>query len=190
MLQEAKKFIHVQEPANKIRLKMSVPEPAPKIALKVGRPSPADSPAPQTNGSNGTPANGASRKNPFGGSYSSATPVPNLDQLDRARSMSGSAPSPTPSGSAAIKNEEIARNSPALQAANYNYRAPSQAVSTPGLSGAGMPPPSTPGVPPQNMYSTGGYAQSFPHPAMYAQNPAVDNKWRPEGQSKTPLNLP
>jgi hypothetical protein len=163
---------------------MSVPEPAPKIALKVGRPSPADSPAPQTNGSNGTPANGASRRNPFGGS--SATPMPHLEQLDRARSMSGSAPSPTPSGSAAIKHEEIARNSPALQAANYNYRAPSQAVSTPGLPGAVMPPPSTPGVPPQNMYSASGYAQSFPHPAMYAQNPAVDNRWRPEGQSKMP----
>jgi hypothetical protein len=166
-----------------------MPETAPKITLKLGgRPSPADSPAPQTNGSNGAPPNGASRRNPFGGSYSAASPLPNLDPLERARSMSGSAASPTLSNSAAVKNEDVARNSPAIQVANYNnYHPPSQPVSTPGLPGNGMLPPSTPGLP-QNMYTAGGYAQSFQHPAMYqAPNPAVDNIWRPEGQSKTLL---
>ncbi|TVY29978.1 Protein polybromo-1 [Lachnellula hyalina] len=184
LLQEAKKSIHVQEPANKIRLKM--PEPAPKITLKLGgRPSPADSPAPQTNGSNGATLNGAPRKNPFVGSVSGATPLPNLDPLERAKSMSDSAASPTPSNSAAVKSEEVAHKSPAIQTANYNnYRPLSQPVSTPGPLGNGMLPPSTPGIPTPNLFNSGGYAQSFQHPTMFqAPNPAVDNKWRPEGQT-------
>ncbi|TVY19201.1 Chromatin structure-remodeling complex subunit rsc1 [Lachnellula arida] len=194
LLQEAKKYIHVPEPANKIRLKM--PEPAPKITLKLGgRPSPADSPAPQTNGSNGAALNGASRKNPFVASVSGTTPLPNLDPLERAKSTSDSAASPTPSNSAAVKNEEVAHKSPAIQTANYNnYRPPSQPASTPGPPGNGMLPPSTPGLPTPglptpglptpNLFNSGGYAQSFQHPTTYqAPNPAVDNKWRPEGQT-------
>lgn len=170
-----------------------MPEPAPKITLKLGgRPSPADSPAPQTNGSNGAAINGTSRKNPFVGSVSGATPLPNIDPLERAKSMSDSATSPTPSNSAAVKNEEVAHKSPAIQTANYNnYRPPSQPVSTPGPPANGMLPPSTPGLPTPalptpNLFNSGGYAQSFQHPTVYqAPNPAVDNKWRPEGQSKT-----
>lgn len=180
----------VPEPAGpKIKLKM--PEPAPKILLKFGggggKASPAESPAPQTNGSNGSdaPVNGTVRRNPFGGS--SSTPVPILDQLDRARSMSGSAgavPSPTPSNAALVKNEEGARNSPAIAAA-YGYRGSSQAVSTPGLNGNGMPPPSTPGLPQQNQYSQGGYAQSFNHQAQYQPpNPSYESKWRQPGKGK------
>jgi hypothetical protein len=184
----------VPEPAGpKIKLKM--PEPGPKITLKFGgsRASPADSPAPQpapqTNGSNGVAANGLSRRNPFGGSHAVPTPLPNLDQLDRARSMSGSVPSPTTSNSGLVKNEDVARNSPAL-AQNYNsYRGGSQGVSTPGLSGNGMPPPSTPGLP--NIYSQGGgYAQSFNHqPPYQPPNPSFDSKWRQPGKSKQSLKL-
>lgn len=170
-----------------------MPEPGPKITLKFGpggsRASPADSPAPQlapqTNGLNGTAPNGLSRRNPFGGSHSTATPIPNLEQLERARSMSGSVPSPTPSNSAPVKNEEAARNSPALAPGYNTYRGGSQAVSTPGLSGNGMPPPSTPGLP--NIYSQGGYAQSFNHQPQYQPpNPSFDSKWRQPGKSKLP----
>ncbi|PMD38186.1 Bromodomain-containing protein-like protein [Hyaloscypha variabilis F] len=186
LFQEAKAV--VAEPAGpKIKLKM--PEPGPKITLKFGgsRASPADSPAPQpapqTNGSNGVAANGLSRRNPFGGSHAVPTPLPSLDQLDRARSMSGSVPSPTTSNSGLVKNEDVARNSPAL-APNYNsYRGGSQGVSTPGLSGNGMPPPSTPGL--QNIYSQGGgYAQSFNHqPPYQPPNPSFDSKWRQPGKT-------
>lgn len=166
-----------------------MPEPGPKITLKFGgsRASPADSPAPQlapqTNGSNGMAPNGLSRRNPFGGSHSSATPIPNLEQLERARSMSGSVSSPTPSNSALVKNEDAARNSPALQTNYSSYRGGSQAASTPGLSGNGMPPPSTPGLP--TMFSQGGYAQSFNHQTPYQPpNPSFDSKWRQPGKSK------
>ncbi|CAG8972979.1 hypothetical protein HYALB_00008339 [Hymenoscyphus albidus] len=154
LFKEAKQSVQEPPPAPKIKLK--VPEPAPKITLKFGsRGSPAaeTTPAPQTNGANGTPANGT-RRNPFGAS-GAAAPAPSLDQLERARSTSGSAQSPTPSNSGVVKNEEVARNSPAVSAAVANPRASSQtAVSTPGLPV--MPPPSTPGVPANNMYSAGG----------------------------------
>jgi hypothetical protein len=191
LLSEAKAA--VPDPAGpKIKLKM--PEPGPKITLKFGgnRASPADSPAPQvapqTNGANGTALNGTNRRNPFGGAHSSATPVPTLEQLERARSMSGSVPSPTPSNSAPVKNEDAARNSPALQQSYNSFRGGSQAVSTPGLSGNGMPPPSTPGL--QNMFSQGGYAQSFSHqPPYQPPNPSFDSKWRQPGKSKPSSRL-
>lgn len=156
--------------------------------LKFGsKASPAASPAPQLapqmNGSSSGAAatNGSSRRNPFGGSHSSATPVPSLDQLERARSVSGSAPSPTPSNSAPVKNEEGARNSPAI-AAPYNYRGPSQTVSTPGLSGSGMPPPSTPGLP--NAYTSGGYAHSFSHAQQSSLNSSFEAMWRAPGKGR------
>ena len=162
---------------------------APKITLKFGgKHSPADSPAPQaapqTNGANGTAAavNGIAHRNPFSGSLSSMARTPSLDQLERARSASGSAPSPTPSNSALVKNEEGARNSPAISTAYNNYRGPSQSVSTPGLSGSGMPPPSTPGL--TNLYTQSGYAQSFNHHPQYQNpNPSFDSKWRQPGKS-------
>ncbi|RDL33112.1 Bromodomain-containing protein [Venustampulla echinocandica] len=186
LFREAKQA--VQEPtAPKIKLKMPEQQQAPKITLKFGggRTSPTGSPAPQTNGANGTPANGT-RRNPFGGTYSSATPVPSLGQLDRARSMSGGVPSPTPSNAAVVKNEEGARNSPALPAAGYtNPRATSQAVSTPGVTGGGMPPPSTPGIPPSNnIYTPSGYAQSFQHQAQPpVQTSVFDSKFRQPGKN-------
>jgi len=175
----------VPEPAGpKIKLKM--PEPTPRIHLKLGaKASPAGSPAPQPvipNGS-GVPINGAARRNPFGGSQTLATPVPNLDHLERARSMSGSVASPTPSNAAPVKNEEGAKDSPALSA-GLNQRATSQTVSTPGLNEIGMPPPSTPGLP--QSYASGGYAQSFNHQSHYhAPNPAFESKWRQPGKSKS-----
>ncbi|KAE8451051.1 hypothetical protein EG329_004723 [Mollisiaceae sp. DMI_Dod_QoI] len=184
ILQEAKAVVH--EPAGtKIKLKLNDSAPKEKIMLKFGsKSSPAASPAPQlapqANGSTGGVAatNGASRRNPFGGS--STTPAPSLDQLERARSASGSAPSPTPSGSALVKNEEGARNSPAIAAA-YNYRGSSQAISTPGLSGSGMPPPSTPGLP--NTFNLGGYAQSFNHHAQQSSvNSGFEAMWRAPGK--------
>lgn len=184
-MHEAKQAI--PEPAGtKIKLKVSNPDAGPRITLKFpagGKASPRDSPAPQTNGAgnHGVPMNGTARRNPFGGSHSSATPVPSLDQLERARSMSGSVASPTPSSAAPVKNED-ARNSPAI-VAGFNHRAPSQAVSTPGLNGNGMPPPSTPGLP--NQYSQGGYAQSFNHSTQYhPPNLGFDSKWRQPGKSK------
>ncbi|KAG9229545.1 Bromodomain-containing protein-like protein [Amylocarpus encephaloides] len=188
----------VQEPAApKIKLKM--PDPAPKITLKFGGKggSPAGSPAPQTNGSNGVATNGT-RRNPFGGSSLNATTGPSVDRLERARSASGSAPSPTPSNAAVVKNEEAARASPAIPAGYSNYRGGSQAVSTPGLSGSGMPPPSTPGATPNNMYSASGYAQSFQHPQQAQYQPqqpsSMGHKWREPGKDAadamiTNLNL-
>jgi hypothetical protein len=160
-------------------------EPGPKITLKFGgqgKASPAESPAPQTNGSNGSdaPVNGTGRRNPFGGS--SSTPVPTLDQLERARSMSDSVASPTTSNAALVKNEEGGRISPVI-APGYGYRGNSQGASTPGLNGSGMPPPSTAGLPPQNQYSQGGYTQSFNHQAPYQQpNPSYESKWRQPGK--------
>ena len=199
MLQAAKQA--VPEPAGpKIKLKVSEQPAAPKITLKLGgRGSSTESPVPQTNGSNGTPANGT-RRNPFVGSYSAAAPAPILDQLERARSASNSAPSPSPSNSAPVKNEEVARNSPAVPAAGYNnnHRANSQAASTPGLpgTGSGMPPPSTPGLPNSinsnnnaaNVYNANGFAQSFPQQPQYPQHSAFESKWRQPGKSNPPSN--
>jgi len=188
-LREAKQV--VPEPVGpKIKLKM--PEPPPKITLKFGgKNSPADSPAPQTNDSNGNgvSANGTARRNPFGGSYSSTTPAPNLGKLERARSMSGSASSPTPSTSAPVKNEDGARNSPAIPPGYNNYHSSSQTVSNPGLTGSGMPPPSTPGLSNHTIYTNGGYAQSFNHHAQYsASNPSFESKWRQPGKSEWSRN--
>lgn len=186
ILQEAKAA--VPEPAStKIKLKLNDVAPKEKIMLKFGsKASPAASPAPQLapqpNGSaNASGAtNGTSRRNPFSASYSSTTPAPSLDQLERARSASGSASSPTPSNSAPVKNEEGARNSPAIPA-TYNYRGSSQAISTPGLSGNGMPPPSTPSL--SNSFNAGGYAQSFSHHTQQSTvNSGFEAMWRAPGK--------
>lgn len=175
-LQEAKK--NVSEPAG-TKIKLRVPE-VPRITLKIGpKGSPAGSPAPQVNGA---AANGAGRKNPFGGSTSVAAPIPSLDQLEKARSMSGSVASPTTSNTAPVKSEEIARNSPALSAGQGSATT-NQAVSTTGLNGSGMLPPLAPGN--SQNYTPGGFAQSFNHQSQYhAPNPAFESKWRQPGKSK------
>ena len=103
--------------------------------------------------------------------------------------MSDSVASPTSSNAAVVKNEEGARNSPAIPP-GYGYRGVSQTVSTPGLNGSGMPPPSTPGLPQQNQYSQGGYAQSFNHQPQYQPpNPSYESKWRQSGKGKKCLNF-
>lgn len=179
-LKEAKQA--VPDPAG-TKIKLKLPDAASRITLKLGgtRGSPAGSPAPQANGSNsnGVPVNGAGRRNPFGGSYSSATPIPSLDQLERARSMSGSVDSPTTSNAVPVKNEET-RNSPAIPP-GQNNRSMSVALSTPGLNGNGMPPPSTPGL--SNNYTQSGFAQSFSHQPQYTPNPAFESKWRQPGKN-------
>ncbi|KAL3422143.1 hypothetical protein PVAG01_06299 [Phlyctema vagabunda] len=167
----------------KIKLKLpQAAEPAPKITLKLGgKSSPVPSPAPQVNGSNG--ATLAARRNPFGNSAVTATPLPSLDQLERARSKSGSAASPTPSNPTKVKNEEGARNSPAiLPSASQTLsgtRTPSQSVSTPPVTG--MPPP-TAASNLQNSYTASGYAQSFNHSQYAAPVPPFESKFRPVGK--------
>lgn len=193
-LESAKKAVPGPPGPKKIMLKIGgnkAPQPQPpqnpRITLKLAgqKGSPAPSPVVQSSGAsgangNGHPANGTGRRNPFGGSVSAAVGVPNLDQLERARSMSDSVASPTISSATAVKNEDGRRNSPAV-APNPNYRASSQAVSTPGVT-AGMPPPSTPGVT-QSYSQSGGFAQSFNHQLQYpVSNPAFESKWRQPGK--------
>lgn len=175
--------------APKIKLKLAGEQlastPATKFTLKISnKSSPAVTPAPPTNGSNSSnpAANGTSRRNPFNVPQASATPAV-VDQLESAKSVSGSAASPSPSiitPAAAVKNEEAARNSPALVGSN-GVRSASQASSTPAAaSGTAMAPPSTPGLPNLNTYSAAGYAQSFPQP-----NLEFESKLRQPGQSKS-----
>ncbi len=180
------------EPAG-TKIKLRMPEPTPKIVLKIGggnkaSPAPRESPAPQPvsqpNGTNGaaTLVNGSTRRNPFGGSHSSVTPVPNLEKLERARSVSASMASPH-SISAPVKSED-ARNSPAIAPLTpYNgYRGGSQTALTPNPSGPGMQPPLTPALP--GLYSHGGYAQSFNHTQYQTPNNGFDSKFRQPGKSE------
>jgi hypothetical protein len=82
-----------------------------------------------------------------------------------------------------VKHEEPARNSPALAAGQLNNSAPNQAAPSPNIPAAGMLPPSTSGLP--NMFTQGGYAQSFNHHAQYQNpNPTFESKWRQPGKSK------
>ncbi|CZT46934.1 related to member of RSC complex [Rhynchosporium secalis] len=191
LLMEAKKAAPDGAPKIKLQIKQpqaAVPNAAQqKFTLKFpGRPTPAAaSPTPtplaaiRANGSTGfAVSNGAGPRNPF----ASVTPAPSLEQLERARSASGSVPSPTGSNPALVKNEEASRNSPAVLAPFDNLRASSQSVSSPGLATNGMLPPTTPGV--SNAYNTGGFAQSFNHQAQYnPPNPSFDSKWRQPGKN-------
>lgn len=187
-LEEAKKV--VPEPViPKIKINVKAPEPTPKITLRVGVARAADSPAPLTSGSNGTVASTASsnsetRRNPFGGSHSVATPAPRLDQLERARSMSNSAASPTLSKSVLVKGEEALRNSPApIQSIP---RTINQSGSTPTPAPSNMLPPNTPNASNQSSYNQGGYAQSFNHQPA---NLGFDSKFRAPGKSEYNLYL-
>lgn len=181
----------------------ATPTAAPKILLKfpskaTAAPSPTPQPqfrpqlpsVPVESGTNGTAvaitpsANGVVRQNPFRGPTSSATPAPNLDQLERARSASNSVPSPTPSNSAPVKNEEVSRNSPALLPTSHNMTG-SQNAPTP-VPAVSMLPPSTPGT--GNLLNQSGYAQSFSHQPHYPPpNPGFESKWRGPGKSKLSL---
>ncbi|TAQ87495.1 hypothetical protein B7494_g4197 [Chlorociboria aeruginascens] len=186
ILKEAKQA--APEPAG-AKIKLKLPDHDRRITIKLGgnKASPAGSPAPQANGSisNGINAAGGARRNPF----SNSTPIPSLDPLDRARSMSGSAvPSPTPSGSALVKNEEVAQASPAISAGYPVPRAISQATPTP--TGSSMLPPNTPGLPNGITHHPSGYAQSFNHqPIHHVQNPVFDTRWRLPGKSELFLHI-
>jgi len=189
----AKKAVPGPPGTKKIMLKIggnkgSQPQPPqnPRITLKLPgqKGSPAPSPAVQLNGTNGSgpAANGSGRRNPFGGQVSASTGAPSLDQLERARSMSGSVASPTIPTATAVKNEDGRRASPAL-VPTTSHPASSQ-VSTPGLNAAGMLPPLTPGAT-QSYSQSGGFAQSFNHQPQYpVPNPSFESKWRQPGKGK------
>lgn len=170
----------------KIKLNVKGSEPTPKITLRVGVGSggrAADSPAPLTSGSNGTAtsgtsSNGEARRNPFGGSHSTATPAPNLGQLERARSMSNSAASPSPSAAVPVKSEDALRKSPTASGQTAQ-RPLGQAVSTP--TSSTMLPPHTPSAANNNTYNQGGYAQSFNHQPA---NLGLESKFRAPGKGE------
>jgi hypothetical protein len=169
-------------------------EPTPKITLRMGgRHSPADSPAPSVgpNGRANSPQNPTGlRRNPFGGSQKSSNVVPSLDQLDRARSFSGSVASPTPSTSAVVKNEEGSKNSPSLPPATASLNQSgsnglSRSVSGLHLNGTSMLPPTstTPGLPvTPNFASTIPGSSYNPLPAYHTPNSSFESKWRQPGK--------
>lgn len=187
--------------APKIKLKLAeppAPAPSHKLTFKIASKAspavtPAVTPAPPTNGASksNAAANGTSRRNPFSVAQPSSAPIP-LEQLERAKSVSGSVASPSPSlAPAPVKNEEVARNSPALVAPN-GVRSASQASATPVAAGSVvMAPPSTPALSAVNTYSSAGYAQSFaPQQPQYQQpSPIYESKWRQPGQSKSKCYL-
>jgi hypothetical protein len=157
-----------------------------------GRPSPADSPAPPAtlNGRASSPQNGMGlRRNPFGGSQKPSNTVPTLDQLERARSFSGSVASPTPSTSAVIKNEEGSKHSPSLPPAAMSLN-PS---STNGLNRSGsslhlngttmLPPTSTTPVSATSNFASAIAGPSYnPVPAYHTPNSSFESKWRQPGK--------
>jgi hypothetical protein len=146
-----------------------------KIKLKfytnVG--SPTSLPA-QTNGSSSaTPINGTSRSRRF----ASASSASNVEQLEGAKSAQDTA---SPSEAKPALAVSVEGGSTALE----SVRPSSQAESTPGLQGSGMPPPSTPGLTPQQ--SQGGHVQSSNDiPPAAVQEMAVDPRFRAPGESKS-----
>lgn len=174
-------------------------EPTPKITLRMGgRPSPADSPAPPAvpNGRENSPQNNAGpRRNPFGSSQKSSTAVPSLDQLDRARSFSGSAASPTPSTSAVVKNEEGSKNSPSLPPTAMSLNQSSsdglnRSTSGLHLNGNSMLPPNsaTPGLPATPNFTSSMPGSSYnPVPAYHTPNSSFESKWRQPGKGISSL---
>jgi hypothetical protein len=175
---------------------MSAAEPTPRITLRMGgKPSPADSPVPtpDPNGSTSSDQNGgaAPRRNPFGSSKS-ANAVPSLEQLDKARSFSGSIASPSPSAAGLVKNEDGAKNSPSLPLAvpSYNQTSTngiSRPTSSAQTNGTSMLPPTstTPGFPAGLNPSSSGLGQPYTsQPVYHAPNPSFESKWRQPGKSE------
>lgn len=200
-LAQAKKY--VSEPTQpKLKLKMSVPaEPTPKITFRMGdKASPADSPAPPgiVNGGSNPDQNGTvPRRNPFGSSQRLANNIPGLDQLDQARSLSGSVSSPTPSTSAVVKNEEGPKISPSLPPTTTNYNQSTNAGMT--RSSSGLPTNGSSMLPPTN--ATPGFATSSnitstvlgsysSQPLYQATNPNYESKWRQPGKGEWELLTP
>lgn len=177
------------QPGPKIKLKLPDPPAAgPKITLKLGaKGSPTATPTPTTNGSN-TVQNGTTRRNPFGASSNVSTPVPALDPIERAKSASVQAASPSPAIVASVKDEESARNSPAVLAPPNlpnGIRSTSQASSTPVPAGAAMLPPTTPGP---GIHTTPAAATPIPNlvppPPIPQINPQFESQWRQPGQGE------
>jgi hypothetical protein len=176
----------------------SIAEPTPKITLRMGgRPSPADSPAPPAavNGRSNSPQNGVGlRRNPFGSSQKTSTAtVPSLEQLERARSFSGSVASPSPSTSALIKNEEGSKHSPSLPPAAMNLNQSNtnglnRSVAGPHLNGNTMlPPTSTTPVSATTNFASAMPGPTYnPIPAYHNPNPSFESKWRQPGKGISP----
>lgn len=146
----------------------------PKIRLNLTRKAPHDSPAPDASSpvSNGAPTNGTGRSSKR---LRTGTPASTVDQPESAKSLSDTVASPTPSSAVPMKTEEV-------------ERPPSQAASTPGLTGSGMPPPSTASQAPQQ--AQGAYAQSLAHSShiittVIAPDSGLDySRFRAPGQSR------
>ena len=168
---------HVQEPPQpKIKLKVPQSSETPthpkKITIHVGgKSSAAGSPAPAT----GQPSEGeATRngtpllKNPF---VSTPGGSANHNQLDKARSVSASAPSPGSSAVGVVKPEDAAKASPAI--------APHQRGTTTQQFAPIMPPPNigTNGVTPQP-------PPPPPPPKLTATDILEAQKYRPSPISK------
>lgn len=130
------------EPAQpKIKLKVGqveVPSSSKKITIHVGRGGSADSPAPHTTQSADSPASSA---NVNGIGRPGLPGQPNLGHLEKARSVSASVASPSPSLNVGLKTEDSAHMSPAGL---------SQPLTTiPGQATPGFPRPQVPPAPAQ-----------------------------------------
>ncbi|KAK6820616.1 Bromodomain-containing protein [Apiospora arundinis] len=177
LISEAKQ--HVQEPPQQQKIKLKVqnaekPAQTPvhpkKITIHVGgKSSTAASPAPATSQTgdsestrNGTPIG----QNPF--ARSSAAPV-NPSQLDKARSVSISGASPSPSTvvapTGAIKPEETAKASPAMSAQVNSMTTQQQFAPLPQSTPLSAPPPVV--------------AQPPPPPKLTAADILEAQKYRP-----------
>ena len=166
MLEEAKQ--HVQEPPQpKIKLKVPQSSETPthpkKITIHVGgKNSAAGSPAPATGQQAEAEAtrNGAPLlKNPFAG-----TPGGPSNQLNKARSVSVSAPSPNSKATGVVKPEEAARASPAIP--------PQQRTTT-------FQQFAPPIVPPPSSGPNGVAPQPPPAPKLTATDILEAQKYRP-----------
>lgn len=161
-----------EPPQPKIKLKVSQSSEPPahpkKITIHVGgKASTTGSPAPATaqSGEGEATRNGTPAKNPFGGTPSGTL---NLVQLDKGRSMSGSAPSPSPSAANGIKPEEVARGSPAI-------------MPQPGTTFQQFAPPIMPN---SGMVPNGVAAPPPPPPKQTAADILEAQKYRPHQISK------
>lgn len=176
-----KKFVaeakqQVPEPSQP-RIKLKVPEATQpkKITIHVGGKASTGSPAPATvtpgdggeSARNGTPIG----RNPFGGSVSGAV---NVTQLEKARSMSVSGASPSPSVGGTVKPEDTARQSPAILpqlnsiTTQQQFVPVAQPIAVP--SGVAAPPP--PPLPPAPKLTAAEIleAQKYrPHPIKEAE---------------------
>ncbi|KAH6657779.1 hypothetical protein BKA67DRAFT_556319 [Truncatella angustata] len=152
LMKDAKRNVE-EPPQPKIKLKVphkaQVPSHPKKITITVagGKDSAVGSPAPATAQSteeditrNGTPV----ARNPFSGSV-----TVNHSRLEKTRSMSTSAPPPSPSAAGAVKPEDAARQSPSIPPPGPAMTTQQQFTpvippNTNGISVTPVPPPPPP----------------------------------------------